>query len=179
MSKRFGRNQRRRMREELAATQAQAEKIQTLAMMQEEHANRMAEEVADIRALLHEFADRVGRHAIAADIPPPYESDFLERRGNFRMEVERQMPSLTEYLRMRDGRATTAAIQVEVMSMLDVEAVASVMRHEMHCRVNFDDHAIGYAISATALRNMTAREIERRIAPEIARLLVSELKVRK
>lgn len=174
MSRRFGRNQKRAMRAEVASAKAQAELNAAVAR---DNAERRAAAQGKVDLLIQELVEisqRLGRYAIAAGVPHNFEADWLERgHGWFRMHVPQPYPSVPSY-----GADAPTTIQVcdEIMRLLEVEAVLAPMSRDMHCRVTFDNHVIGYAISEHALRKMTAKEFERRVAPEITRLLISELK---
>lgn len=174
MSRRFGRNQRRRMREALVEAQQTTSSAVAVAAQRGRRVNELVDEARDLRTMLDEIADRVGRYAIAAGVPHNFEARWLQRgKGRFQMDVPPDMPSMCTFGNSMD---MTMRFYDETMRLLEVEAVRDDFARQMHCRVTFDEHAIGYAISDHALRNMTAKEIERRIAPEIARLLVAELK---
>lgn len=177
MSRRFGRNQRRRMREELAKSEAVACDAIAVAARRGKHAENLASEAAELRAMIEDIAGRVGCYAITAGEPCNFDADWLERgQGRFQMSAQPAMASIASFGSAMDA---TMAIHDETMRLLEVEAVRAPMSRDMHCRVTFDKHVIGYAMSDHALHNMTAREIERRIAPEIARLMAHELKVKK
>lgn len=174
MSRRFGRNQRRRAREALVQA------AQSLG--QEREARQMAEAIAressararTLRELLGEFASRVGRYAIAEGVPAKFESDWLGRRPNFRLPVmpEFDVSAIFSNASMYD----TMTICDEVMRVLDVEVVRDHMKRDMHVRLYFDEHRVGYALSDHAVRNMTRAELVGRLAPEIATFLVDLLK---
>lgn len=174
MSRRFGRNQKRRMRAEVAA--ANAETALHAAVARDNAAQRAAaqDQAAELRQELIDIGLRLGRYAIAAGVPHKFDADWLERgHGWFRMHVPQPYPSVPSY-----GAVAPTTIQVsyEIMRLLEIESVRAPMSRDLHCRVAFDRHAIGYAMSDHALRNMTAKEIERHIAPQIARMLALELK---
>lgn len=174
MSRRFGRNQRRRAREALA----QADQ----AVLLEREGRYMAEAVAressararTLKELLGEFASRVGRYAIAEGVPAKFTSDWLGRQPNFRLPVmpELDVSAMFSIASMYD----TVTICAEVMRVLDVQVVRDHMKRDMHVRLYFDEHRVGYALSDHAVRNMTRAELVGRITPEIATLLVDLLK---
>jgi hypothetical protein len=174
MSRRFGRNQKRRMREELAAKAERVSNLETGMAMDRVLLRKQGDDLSELRHLLGEFTDRVGRYAIAADIPDPRESRNLDlsRMPNFRMPVPQRAAINFSNMTVE----STAAFCDEVMSVLDVHPVHESMSHDMHCRLTFDGMPIGYAISRHAVRNLTRDELVRRIVPEIAYFLEAELK---
>jgi hypothetical protein len=177
MSRRFGRNQRRRAREALAQAGH--------ALLLEKEGRIMAEAVAressararTLKELLEDFASRVGRYAIAEGVPAKFASDWLGRRSNFRLPV---MPDVDASAMLSNASMyDTMTICDEVMRVLDVEVVRDHMKRDMHVRLYFDEHRVGYALSDHAVRNMTRAELVGRIAPEIATFLVDLLKKEK
>lgn len=174
MSRRFGRNRRRRAREALAYAAQSLDLEKQGRKMAEAVARESTARVRTLKELLGEFAYRVGRYAIAEGVPAKFTSDWLGRRPNFRLPV---MPEF-------DARAIfsnasmydTMTICNEVMRVLDVQVVRDHMKRDMHVRLYFDEHRVGYALSDHAVRNLTRAELVSRIAPEIATFLVDLLK---
>lgn len=174
MSRRFGRNQRRRAREALAQV--------TQSLEQEREGRQMAEAIAresgarerTLKGLLGEFASRVGCYAIAEGVPASFTADWLGRVKHFRLPVSPELDASAMF--SNASMYDTMAICDEVMRVLDVEVVRDHMKRDMHVRLYFDDHRVGYALSDHAVRNMTRVELVSRIAPEIATFLIDLLK---
>lgn len=175
MSRRFGRNQKRRMREELAAKQERVANLETGMAMDRGLLREQSQKLASLKEMMGEFAERVGRYAIAHDVPTEFQSRNLDlrREPNFRMHA---MPAMQ--LASYGSRSMPDILQMhdEVMAVLDVQVVRDAMSRDLHCRLYFDGHRIGYAISYHALRGLTRAELVRRITPEIAYHLEAELK---
>ena len=174
MSRRFGRSQKRLARSEVATAKAEAELYAAVARDNAQQREEAQSEADELRSMLDDIASRMGRYAIASGVPNNFEADWMKRgKGNFQMSADSSFPSNPTY-----GARMYAAMKIhqETMRLLEVETVRNHFSRQMHCRVTLDEHDIGYAISDLALSQLTAAEIERRLAPEIARLLVLELK---
>lgn len=172
MSRRFGRNQKRRMREELAAKQERVANLETGMAMDRGLLRDQSEKLSNLKEMMGEFAERVGRYAIAEGVPTMFDADWLMRKQSFGMSIEMGVPSFAYHGAMLDSYR----VHDEVMRILDVEVVRNHMARNMHCRLQFDGHQIGYAISDHALVGMTSDELARRITPEVVRMLMLELK---
>ena len=64
----------------------------------------------------------------------------------------------------------------EVLRLLNMEAVRDRMSGHLHFHVELAGKGVTYGISERAIRDLTPEFLERRIAPEIAKLLVRYLK---
>lgn len=181
MSRRFGRNQKRRLREELAAMQSAAGMQASMARGNAERANRAEESCtgalvreAQIRQMLEATGAMVGRQALAAGIPTNFNADWLKHgKKNFRLPVPVFAAEAPSY----GVRCTEEAVMVhdEIMRLLEVEAVRSQVSRAMHVRVTFDDIPIGYALSDSALRSLPETMLADRIARELRPLLVNAI----
>jgi hypothetical protein len=170
--KRFGRNQRRRAREAIAALQQQqAQTLDKLAATQSDlfKANDFARQVAEV----------VGREAIIAG--EPVELDYQYQRRERRLDSIRHWPykPVPAFWPWQEvANAPIEWVRAETLHLLDIQLIADVLRHQMHAMVTIADEDAAYAISGSALRRMSAREIEASIAPHIARMLAARLKAR-
>lgn len=177
MSRRYGRNQKRRHRAELAAVQA------TLAEAQQRIANLMAiqsmdrglishqsEHLADLRAQICTIAQEVGHQSVLLG-----EKTFLSNGfDSMRMEPWKPLESVSDFA----PRAVSQWIKIntEVIRLLNVDIVREHFRGQIHFDVDLAGKGVAYGISESAIRDLTPEFLERRIAPEIAKLLVRYLK---
>lgn len=174
MSGRFGRNQRRRAREEIAAIAMVAKQQENAARRCRDDLNQARQEAEHLRAHMASIASRLSRYAVAASVPVKFETDFLERCPQFRMTVQPDLGrSLSSW--KTEPAMTDACIYQEIMRVLTVDCIRQSMNRDMHCLLSFDGHDIGYAISDHALRNMTDAELTMKIGPAITSLLVLEI----
>lgn len=174
MSRRFGRNQRRRAREALEQANAQLVQQVVARTMAEELMRSSIERTQEYKRLLGQFTSRVGRYAIAENIPASFTADWLGRMSQFRLLVKPEFDADSMFSNAALHDVTT--ICAEVMRVLDVEVVRDHMKRDMHVRLHFDDHHVGYGISDHAIRNLPRKDLIDHIARETAIFLVEKLK---
>lgn len=165
MSKRFGRNQKRRMREQIAQLEQSVEMDRALL-------TRQSRKIGDYESFVQIVGEAVGREAVISGKPT-----LLKIGGGSRHEfqmIPRQPPLSLECL--DSGFEDTAAIRVEIMRLLNVKAIRDSLSRQMHVRVQFADGNVGYAMSDCAIDRMSEEELIRVIVPEISRLLMRQLK---
>lgn len=174
MSRRFGRNQRRRAREALAQVTHSLDMERQGRLMAEAMARESIARARTLKDLLGDFASRVGRYAIAEGVPAKFASEWLDRQPNFRLPV---MPEFDAGAMFTNASMyDTMSICDEVMRVLDVRVVRDHMKRDMHVRLYFDEHRVGYAISDHAVRHMPRDALIDRISREMATMLVNALK---
>lgn len=174
MSRRFGRDQRRRAREALALAEQSLEREILGRQMAEAIARESTARAQTLKRLLGEFASRVGRYAIAEGVPAKFASEWLDRQPNFRLPVmpECDASAIFSNTSMYD----TMSVCDEVMRVLDVRVVRDHMKRDMHVCLYFDEHRVGYAISDHAVRNMPRAALVDLISREMATMLVNAMK---
>lgn len=174
MSRRFGRNQRRRAREALSQAAQSLDQERQGRQMAEAIARESTARAQTLKRLLGEFASRVGRYAIAEGVPAEFASEWLDRQPNFRLPL---MPECDASAIFSDASMyDTMSVCDEVMRVLDVRVVRDHMKRDMHVRLFFDEHRVGYAISDHAMRHMPRDALVDRISREMATMLVNALK---
>jgi hypothetical protein len=174
VSRRFGRNQRRRAREEIAARDLRLAQLDSGLAMTNGLLRNSTEEKQLLREQLAKIANRLGRYAVGAGLPVPFQFPHLRRQREFYMGVIHPMP-LSPLDLTNSAVDTCCKISREIMRILDVEVVRDHMSRDLHCRLFFDGHMIGYALSDHAIQRMTSEELTEKIAPEITYLLVKEI----
>jgi hypothetical protein len=173
MSKRFGRNQRRRAREALAAAEQQIADLRLTIKMDRELLRSQSIQIAAANEFTREVAEIVGREAIIAGKPVRLDYEWDRKRNGDRINIAPHRP-FTHLLSVES--APIEMVRYETLYLLDVEEIADVLRNQMHAHVTLADKTVGYAISESALRRMTEHELRRRLAPEIAHGLVRSIK---
>lgn len=175
MSKRFGRNQRRRAREAIEAAQSEVQLLRRGIDLNVALINEQRRKLDEARNFTKDIARIVGREAVIAGVPTmldmPLPRDVALRSG-IRVTPPRHMEDLAMSLDVMDVQP----IRHEILRLLDVRMVRDILSQQMHFRVELADQTTGYTISEMALERMTAQEIAQRIAPEIAQHLSAELK---
>lgn len=160
MSKRFGRNQRRRAREEQARLSAALEMSQGLARHLSESRASLESEIEDAK----EFACRFS----AAFEPQAWDLGG-PRRG--RVEVYEE-PRFSFEAAMSPAEAT---IQRLPLQMLLAEVDTDPFRSAMHCRVRFGDGTWGYGMTDQAIRSMPRRRFVELVAKSLAEQIAMDL----
>ncbi len=169
MSKRFGRNQRRRAREEIARlTEAHA--------MQVGLARHMHNELDQLRG---EVADAKRRFARASVLFQPQSQALNVLRGNFgnvmRMGVEESF-KLSDFADDKvSDRVLDRVLHQVPLYLLDTKLMPDVMDDALHVRVVFADETVAYGISRKAWLMMTYEDRTYTLTREIARGLAHEL----
>lgn len=180
MSRRFGRNQKRRMREQIAqeeqrAAQAsnQATMMRTMLELERGLMRETSDKLRDLEEFFGLVAARVGEYATISGLEPKYIRD-MPRFDQWRTPV--QTPAPIEPFSFENISAMdTVTIQDEIMRLLEIDVVRDNFAHQLHVRGLLGDGKIGYSISESALRRMTQQEITDRLVPEIAREVGREL----
>lgn len=171
MSRRFGRNQKRRMREGLAAEQARVASAEKLLAT----TRRVADEDRRRANRGEEFAEEVlqllGPHALA--VGEPVDSKIQLRAGETQFSmVPQQFPGLTPC----DGMTAACTITHQVMEVLQVEAVRIGMASQMHCMVTLAGKQSAYALSSEALALGDFEYLERHVSRKIAQHLLLQIR---
>lgn len=160
MSKRFGRNRRRRMREALAAEQARGQKLEAARLMDAGLLERQRERLDFLHEFLDFVAREVGRDSIFAGEPRHLGG------GHDRMRVSTYQPIPS---RWNSPVPQLQAITSEVLRLLEVDAIRDRMANQVHVRVGLADGRVGYAISEKALASLKPGDLERLLLPQVAR----------
>lgn len=152
MSRRYGRNQRRRARAHVAELEAQAAELQHQASSARFEANTYRWQVADVREVL-------GPHFMG--LPPQMLGPEIWRL----YELDRAL---------LPGPADDV---IEVRAMTYETVFDSTKPpHYMHFLVRLAGGEVAYAISSAALRNAPAEVVARQIGRQLATQLVRDLR---
>lgn len=166
MSKRFGRNQKRAMREQIKASEASRAMDRGLIAEQ-------GRKLRDAEDYQRSVARIVGENAIAAGKPSMMQ---MTAYGDFQI-APRGQPRMPSY--MHSHPVSMDAVRAETMRLLHIDVIRDITATQLHCRVMLKDKKAGYAISDLALMQMSKQElrhvIHREIADGLARLLVDEI----
>lgn len=189
MSRRFGRNQRRRAREALASAQAEAVRMTVAYEMAKGLAEHQGRTISELKAILREATDIAGRMCIAFPVDESIRVEWPKPPTRWQAKHERvqaHVPMTLEQcmaLPDDDIQAMTAAMPVEHLPVLLTYIEPDALHRQVHARVQYSDNAVGYAIGEKSIALLTRQELERRIysfiAPDIARHLSHELKGKK
>ena len=155
MSKRFGRNQRRRAREEVASWKEQS-RLKAGYLLT---AHRQADELrAEMRQLEQRLDD--AKAVLGKDHP-------VFAAGGY--QHHRNPPALTFQHRLPTG-------QVANMVAFELEARPDDVKAQIHMHLYAGRERVGYAISQHALRNIPEHVLVRRITEEIIFMALAEIR---
>lgn len=174
MSRRFGRNQKRRMRAEVANAKAETAMIAGVARDNAAARDRALDHATDLEGMLYDAARVVGNTALVAGEPTKFEADWLRAgKGRFRMQPPQFMPAVPSFGDLRGE--TAVMIHDEVMRLLEVEPIRESLSRMMHVRVTLDEIPLGYAVSDSALHGVPEDILAEKMARELRPLLVNAI----
>lgn len=158
MSTRFGRNQKRRMREALlAGEELRKAGLQTISYMRSL--------LEDRRLFLEYVLDIVGEESILN--PEPL--DNRVQRYNFPKIVFRNFP------RFSPDEGTVACVQNVIANVLETRVVLDRLKGAIHFRARLGNGDVAYALSDQAIAMMPTRQLAARLQQEISYQLANEL----
>jgi len=170
MSKRFGRNQRRRAREALAAAESEAERFKTAHAMASGLLEHVSEKKRDLEQEIQEAKSMVGRYSALFGPKTTAQHHRAHPGARFRLLADTGMDS--PFAELGD-EPTTAR---DVMTLIDLPGMlASVAHDELKCNVHvlveYDGGRWAYHVDRRTLMAMgksrAIREISRYLAMEI------------
>lgn len=175
MSRRFGRTQKRRMREAVATAESQAASMRVACEMNDDLLRKVTREKARLESVLDDARDRLRDMHIAL---PPSRVRVSGDWGFERMAVVRVPDPMrpTEFI-LRSDLQVPMDIKVHELQRLIVRVQQSEDRRQpvLHCIVEVAGKAAGYAISAEAFRQIREHSLCDMLAPEISKALTREL----
>lgn len=172
MSRRFGRNQRRRAREALAAEQMRAGGIELALSQARRNEDAQASLARALGKCAQEVAAQVGRHALIAGEPSPFEFTLPCGQKKFSMVPHQPLMMMDPC----DSLAIDAQLHHQTMNLLEVEAVRDHFSKQMHCMVRLAGKGAGYSISTAALQQGGRDQLVRTISGQIAEHLLLQIR---
>lgn len=166
MAQRFGRNQRRRAREQIAALSQRGEDLRTAlalnqGLLREVSARKEAltKVIAEARKIL---GDSVALPPLRLATPNPL------RRGESSFMARPASQPLSDFI--HETGAMSAVWVAERMHVLVAEASRGdhLRMQGMHCMVQLHDGKYAYAISENALHQLSPEMLAERLAPQVA-----------
>lgn len=163
MSKRFGRNQKRHMRERIAQTEKALEMDRALLRHKSERLGELQEDIDAAKRMVCEdsalFQPRTWDMANtpARDMLETYERKALDFMSSFEAPMSKTIQRLPLHV---------------LLSRVDRDRLGGVL----HARVMFKGWQLGYAISEPALRAYSVRDLTKRLARELAEMLAKQIK---
>ena len=159
MSKRFGRNQKRRMRQEIQALgERRTQDRRTI--------DNLYSRVDDHRRFLEYALELVGPDSILNPEPRMVETSGY---GD-----QTRVPVYREPLNIWHDRAV-AKVESTLVRALNTEVVKSVLRPAMHFRARLRGGEVAYALTDEAIATMSTQQLEAVLHEHIARQLAHQL----
>lgn len=176
MSRRYGRNQRRRAREALAEAGKRNELLEAAIKLDRGMLRRLREKLERAEAFQREVAEIVGRQAVIAGEPTSMNLGRVtfQQADGWRVTPPRHF-SLVE---LAHQPMELEPLRAEVLRLLDIELIADKMRGQMQAWVTIAGAEVCYGMTEAAFRGMTDHELMRRLVEPVARQLALELKRR-
>lgn len=170
MGNRYGRNKRRRAREQIAAL---TDKIDILQVSVRVHAIAHLESMLRIRELTEEI-DR------SKEILTPYFIGFEAPEVDFDHKFEDGdkviMPLIEPIsIDVSTGETTGATFQQLPLDVMVVHCEKSAYQSMVHCKVSYKGEAYAYGVTAQSLRNMGNNQAALTISRAISGLIADSL----
>lgn len=163
MSKRYGRNQRRRAREEI-------KRLEAANTMNEGLVAHLGKELRSLDRQVCEAKDMVAMHSA---LFPPEGEVKASHEGSIRLHVPRVL-SLEEAAKLTDPR------QKEHQRLVDLNVVigsvtGNALDLSRHCRVRINGaEVLAYGITRQALHTMPTERLIRIVSEELARMFAAK-----
>lgn len=164
MSRRFGRNQKRRFREELAKAREAYDMQSGLLQHVSDRRQALEDEIA--------YAKRVLRNGSVMLEPAELRLDCSDQE-----QLNYHTESLPNYLAADDAPISMVMEHIP-LSVLLTDSDIDQFSDRLHFRVRFADGQWRYAITKRAIQTMPKADLIRRISQELARAIADELKAR-
>ena len=159
MSKRFGRNQKRRMRQE---TQA----LDELRTRDQQAITNLRERIEEHRGFLEYVLDIVGHGSILNPVPHP----LVWAGGNGQMRI----PVLGEPLNIWSP-SSVESIQTTILHALGTRIILDRMRGSLHFLASMRNGDVAYALTNEAIATMSTQRLTAVLHKHIARQLAHQL----
>lgn len=175
MSRRFGRNQRRRAREQIAHEQQQSAALRVALEMDTAMLCLQSKKLREAEDYARQVASIVGREAVIAGEPTNLDARF-QGKDHYKV-VRRVEPELIAF-----GGTVPDVVEMryETLRLLRIKKISDNVSMQIHMYVSLADKTSAYCISERALANMPPDMLvdflRERIADQMATLLVRELR---
>lgn len=169
MSRRFGRNQKRRMREALAQADHDAERFKEAYQAENALVKMQRSKIEYLETVLYDVQRVLENNSSA--LPP----ESVETQGwNMDEILVPDLPLMP--LIYSDGTAKTKPFSIERLKILTANVNTDPFRTGKHVFVQFDGLRWGYALNREAIRRMPVHLLEKRVFGALSELISKELK---
>lgn len=163
MSRRFGRNQRRRLREELSQATADKTRFETAWQQEVGLTMHMRERNDRARETLLEIYEMVSRYSF---VTPPLDIEVDDPRQD-KLRLLGLPPRMFS--------ADLDTLQTVTVYAVQVAVQEDCFRHAFHATLTYNGESVAYALSEEVILNSPESALRGRIEREIAPRLVAEL----
>jgi len=175
MSRRYGRNQKRHHREEIARLNQETERLNLAYSMADGLSKHLATDLRDAKDTISEMItiiDAVCRHSVA--IP----AKQLKGKGpRDRCQVE-DLPPI-DFSEVIDGKYAPSAVSFRRIDLYALRVFLESRREQFQAAVHLEYSAgphSSYMISEEALRSLPSETLMYRLVPDIGRCLIGHLR---
>jgi hypothetical protein len=174
MSKRFGRNQKRKMRQEIAAREI--EHIEILNVLTASYSDRLGESKKLLKAA-EEVLNSIRHEVSAASALFPAK----DQRVNFNGMSSFTWAVLDRPMSLSVSNATSSMTSLSgfhhvLMHLLETKVVKDKFSTNLHMLVRLADKKVAYAIAGNALNDMTRNTLHQIIVPQLTATLIEDIK---
>ena len=172
MSRRFGRNQKRRMRAQMTELQQQVEELRMAQEMNEGLQDEMWRRNSALEEILEHCRDVLGNDVA---LPPQQSNERITPDSSGRFLIERQPPMVGLGDCPLSGMTIDMVTRVMWTLMADVED----QRNRdgcVHLYVRLADETVAYTIAEEALARLSEDQLEKTIVVQMARALSIQLR---
>jgi len=162
MSRRFGRNQKRKMREQIAFAVEALEEARDGRKRMKELYDEAQQEISDAKQI-------AGQMSVLFD--PTSISMRGSARDHFEVMGQTSLPSLDSI----NSMATATTFKSMRLPMILSRMSQDVLGEMIHVRVHYDDKTLGYALTQEVMRVVPHDILFRRIGAEIGHQLIQEI----
>lgn len=166
MGKRFGRNQKRRMRQQVNSLELRNAQLEYSHTLDRHLLADMSGKLESMREFIAEVREIVGAACVIAGEPEAMRINI--RDGGFMLPVFGGFDVMPF--------ETDKGFQIQIMKALSVDVVRSQVAGQLHIMAEMDRGICRLALSESAIRNMPERVLVGRLAKDIARQLVIDMR---
>jgi hypothetical protein len=170
MSKRFGRNRRRRAREEIAALQTRNTNLEQAHVLDRALSDSLGKKLRDAQDEIRRAKAILGRYCVAF---MPEHRQIETGFAPYIRQAPLPRPFSIGSMSGPESDAITLAFQPMELDVIAARMHDDPIRHEMHYGVTFRDGSHGYAVTRHALLMMDRPDAVRMVSDALARSLVT------
>lgn len=170
MSRRFGRNRRRRAREQIAALQTRNANLESAHVLDRELCASLGAKLREAQDEIRRAKRILGRYCVAF---MPEHRQIETGFSPYIPQAPLPRPFAFDSITSSEADGLTLAFQSIELDVIAARMHDDPIRHEMHYGVTFRDGSHGYALTRHALLLMDRHDAVRLVSDSLARSLVA------